>query len=216
MKIRQAFDFVAIFSCIFFIVGCSTTYYAVWEQLGKEKRHLLADNVESARDEQEKASEQFKDALTQIKELYGFQGGDLEDFYTRLRDNYEGCEERAEAVEKRIAKVEQIAGDLFSEWENELNQMKNETFKAKSRKSLIETKNRYARLNAAMTKAKQSMEPVLVNLRDYVLFLKHNLNAQAIGALKAEVRDIELEVETLIADMNKSIHEADEFLRNFQ
>ena len=216
MKNRHAFDFIAVFACIFFILGCSTTYYAVWEQLGKEKRHLLADNVENARDEQEKASEQFKDALTQIKELYGFQGGDLEDFYTRLRDNYEGCEERAEAVEKRIAKVEQIAADLFSEWEDELNQMKNETFKAKSRKSLLETKNRYARLNAAMTKAKQSMEPVLVNLRDYVLFLKHNLNAQAIGALKAEVRDIELEVETLIADMNKSIHEADEFLRDFQ
>ena len=216
MKNRHAVDFVAIFSCIFFILGCSTTYYAVWEQLGKEKRHLLADNVESARDEQEKASEQFKDALTQIKELYGFEGGDLEDFYTRLRDNYEDCEERAQAVEKRIAKVEQIATDLFSEWENELNQMKNETFKAKSRKSLLETKNRYARLNAAMTKAKQSMEPVLVNLKDYVLFLKHNLNAQAIGALKAEVRDIELEVETLIADMNKSIHEANEFLRDFQ
>jgi len=216
MKKYQAFDIVALFLCIFFIPGCSTTYYAVWEQLGKEKRHLLADNVENARDEQEKASEQFKDALTQIKELYGFEGGDLEDFYIRLRDNYEDCEERAQAVEKRIAKVEQIATDLFSEWENELNQMKNETFKAKSRKSLLETKNRYARLNAAMTKTKQSMEPVLVNLRDYVLFLKHNLNAQAIGALQAEVRDIELEVETLIADMNKSIHEADEFLRDFQ
>ena len=67
-----------------------------------------------------------------------------------------------------------------------------------------------------MTKAKQSMEPVLVNLKDYVLFLKHNLNAQAIGALKAEVRDIEMDVETLIADMNKSIHEADEFLRTIQ
>ena len=47
MKNRQAFDFVAIFSCIFFIVGCSTTYYAVWEQLGKEKRHLFELEVET-------------------------------------------------------------------------------------------------------------------------------------------------------------------------
>jgi hypothetical protein len=46
--------------------------------------------------------------------------------------------------------------------------------------------------------------------------LKHNLNAQAIGALRAEVRDIELDVQTLIADMNKSIHEADEFLKTLQ
>jgi len=46
--------------------------------------------------------------------------------------------------------------------------------------------------------------------------LKHNLNAQAIGALKAQVRDIELDAQALIADMNKSIHEADELLKTFQ
>ena len=216
MNDRRLWVVMLVLGCTFFSAACSTTYYTVWEQLGKEKRHLLKDNVESARDEQEQASEQFKDALTQIKELYGFQGGDLEDFYNRLKDNYEECEARAEAVEKRIAKVEQIAQDLFIEWENEINEMTNQNFKAKSRASLKDTKRRYARLNAAMTKAQQSMEPVLTNLRDYVLFLKHNLNAQAIGALRAEVRDIELDVNTLIADMNKSIREADEFLKTLQ
>ena len=216
MNNRRIYAVMLLLGCIFFIGACSTTYYTVWEQLGKEKRHLLKDNVESARDEQEQASEQFKDALTQIKELYGFHGGDLEDFYNRLKDNFEECEARAQAVEKRIAKVEQIAEDLFIEWDNEINEMTNKNFKAKSRASLKDTKKRYARLNAAMTKAQQSMEPVLTNLRDYVLFLKHNLNAQAIGALKAEVRDIELDVNTLIADMNKSIREADDFLKALQ
>jgi hypothetical protein len=57
------------------------------------------------------------------------------------------------------------------------------------------------------------MEPVLVQLNDYVLYLKHNLNAQAIGALKREVDDIELEVNRLIADISRSIQEADEFLK---
>lgn len=207
---------MVLLGCILFSAACSTTYYAVWEQLGKEKRHLLKDNVQGARDEQEQASEQFKDALTRIKELYGFQGGDLEDFYNRLKDNYEECEARAEAVDKRIAKVEQIAKDLFIEWENEINEMTNTNFKAKSRASLKDTKRRYARLNTAMAKARQSMEPVLTNLRDYVLFLKHNLNARAIGALKAEVGDIETDVNTLIADMNKSIREADDFLKALQ
>lgn len=201
---------------VLLIVGCRSTYYTVWEQLGKEKRHLLKDNVENARDEQEQASEQFKDALTQLKELYGFHGGDLEDFYNRLKDNYEACEKRAQAVENRIDKVERVAADLFSEWENEINEMTNDNFKAKSRASLKDTKRRYDRLYAAMTKAKQGMDPVLINLRDYVLYLKHNLNAQAIGALRAEVRDIELDVQTLIADMNKSIREADEFLKTLQ
>lgn len=192
--------------------GCQTLYYSTWEKLGKEKRHLLRDNVEEAQEEQEEASEQFKDALTRVKEIYGFQGGDLEAMYDRLRDDYEACESRALAVEERIDKVEQIAGDLFTEWEAEIAQITNQKFKTASRASLQETKQRYARLSRAMRQARGRMTPALSHLRDYVLYLKHNLNAQAIGALGGEVSDIEAEVENLIADISISIQEADAFL----
>jgi hypothetical protein len=199
-----------------FFYGCQTTYYAVWEKLGKEKRHLLKDHVEKARTEQEKASEEFKDALTRVKEIYGFDGGDLEEFYHKLQSDYESCETRSGAVSQRIDMVEQIAADLFREWEQEISDMANETFKSKSRESLKMAKGRYGRLHDAMTKAESRMEPVLTQLRDYVLYLKHNLNAQAIGALKQEVGEIEVEVEALIRDMSQSIKEADTFLENFE
>jgi hypothetical protein len=48
------------------------------------------------------------------------------------------------------------------------------------------------------------------------LYLKHNLNARAVGALKNEVSDIESDVNRLIADMNASVREAEEFLRDFE
>ena len=197
-------------------LGCQTTYYSVMETFGKEKRHLLKDNVERARDEQEKASEQFKDALTRIKEIYGFEGGDLEAFYNKIKGDYEACERRADAVERRIDSVEEIAEDLFTEWEGEIEEIDNPNLRNNSRKSLEETKVRYARLSDAMVKAKSRMEPALAHLQDYVLYLKHNLNAQAVGALKKEVDDIEAEVAALIQDMSKSIKEADEFLRTFE
>ena len=66
-----------------------------------------------------------------------------------------------------------------------------------------------------MTKAEDSMKPVLKNLNNYVLYMKHNLNARAIGALKREVGSIETEVESLITDMNRSIKEAERFLKEF-
>ena len=192
--------------------SCQTTYYTVWEKLGKEKRHLLKDQVEKARSEQEKASEEFTDALTQVKEIYGFEGGDLEDFYNKLNSDYKSCEKRAEAVSERIEKVDRVANDLFVEWENEIEEMDNAKFKSNSRHSLRTAKQRYARLNNAMIKAESRMQPVLTQLKDYVLYLKHNLNAQAVGALKKEVGDIEIEVKTLIEDISRSIKEADSFL----
>jgi len=209
MHLRHA---LAISLLILIFSSCQTTYYTVWEKLGKEKRHLLKDQVEKARSEQEKASEEFTDALTQVKEIYGFEGGDLEDFYNKLNSDYKSCEKRADAVSERIDKVDQVANDLFVEWEKEIDEMANAKFKSNSRQSLRTAKQRYARLNTAMTKAESRMQPVLTQLRDYVLYLKHNLNAQAVGALKKEVDDIEIEVKTLIEEISRSIKEADSFL----
>lgn len=183
--------------------------------MGKEKRHLLKDEVENVRSDQEKASEEFKDVLTRIKTLYGFDGGDLEAAYEKLKANYEDCRSRADAVSERIDMVERIAADLFDEWEKEIGEIGNPKFKQQSREKLIATQRRYKTLRTAMVKSESSMARVLRNLQDYVLYLKHNLNAMAIGALKNEADSIELEINRLVADMNRSIREADTFLKTF-
>ncbi|WDP91114.1 MAG: DUF2959 domain-containing protein [Desulfobacter sp.] len=195
--------------------GCQTVYYSAMEKLGKEKRHLLKDNVEDVQDSQTKAQEEFKDALTRIKEITNFDGGDLESFYKRLKSSYEDCESRADQIEKRIDKVETVASDLFTEWQNEINQMKDRKLKSSSRASLADARSKYQRLAAAMNQSTKGMYPVLTKLNDYVLYLKHNLNARAVGALGGEVVSIEKEVTSLISDMNKSITEADNFIKTF-
>ena len=57
------------------------------------------------------------------------------------------------------------------------------------------------------------MSPVLKQFNDYVLYLKHNLNAQAIASLKGEAASITTEINRLIEQMNKSIVRADEFVK---
>jgi len=203
-----------IAAMILTIVGCQTTYYALWEKMGKEKRHLLKDNVESAREEQAEASEQFASVVERIRSMYGFDGGDLEDIYEKLADDYRACEERADTVRDRIESVERIGADLFEEWESELATIENVKLKSRSQAALQDTRQRFARLQRSMNRAEASMDPVLRNLKDYVLYLKHNLNAQAVGSLRNEVDDIEADVAALIADMNRSIQEADAFVKS--
>ena len=198
------------------LAGCQSTYYAVWEKMGKEKRHLLRDQVEKSQKDQEKASEEFTDALTRLKQMYGLDGGDLENMYDRLSDDYEDCEKRAMVIDDRIEKVDRIANDLFDEWRTEIDQIKKASFRSKSREKLRATQSRYARLESALRRSRKRMTPVLTNMRDYVLFLKHNLNAQAIGSLKSEVTSIETDVDQLVRDIQKSINEADAFLKEFE
>jgi hypothetical protein len=66
-----------------------------------------------------------------------------------------------------------------------------------------------------MLAARKSMTPVLVTLKYYVLYLKHNLNAQAIGALKGEVQQIESDIDLLVRDIRRSIRAADAFLAEY-
>jgi len=207
-----------IYSLVGFMLftGCQSTYYAVWEKMGKEKRHLLRDQVEKSQKDQEKASEEFTDALTRLKQMYGLDGGDLEKMYDRLSGDYEDCEKRAEIIDERIEKVDRIATDLFEEWRGEIEQIQKASFRRKSREKLRATQTRYGRLETALKRSRKRMTPVLNNMRDYVLFLKHNLNARAIGSLKSEVTNIETDVDRLIRDIQTSISEADAFLKEFE
>lgn len=180
------------------------------------KRDLLKKRVIAARDDQQAASEQFKDALTRLKELYNFQGGDLEKAYTSINREYERSVARANDVHKRVKDVETVAGDLFVEWENEIKQISSPNLRASSQEQLRDTRQRYDELHAALKRAEQSMDPVLVKFHDYVLVLKHNLNAAAIASLKGETTDIQNEISKLIQDMNAAIARADTFINSMK
>lgn len=194
--------------------GCfSNTYYAGMEKLGYEKRDILSDRVENARESQQEAKEQFASALDRYKSVVSFDGGDLEDKYDTLSAEYETSLDMAEDVRDRIASVEDVAGALFVEWKQEIKQISSPTLRSKSSRKYSTTKNRYEKLIAAMKRASSKMDPILTAFRDQVLYLKHNLNAKAIDALEGELASIQSNVGTLIREMEKSIAEADAFIK---
>ena len=55
---------------------------------------------------------------------------------------------------------------------------------------------------------------VLAAFRDQVLFLKHNLNAQAIASLETELASVRTDVSSLLKAMEVSIAEANAFIKD--
>ena len=198
------------------LTGCQSTYYSAMEGLGIEKRDILVSRVEDARDAQGEAQEQFSSALEQYSALINFDGGELQDIYEDLRDEYEASSDAAETVIDRIDAIEGVAEALFDEWRSELDQYSNKSLRRDSERKLGDTERRYQRLLKSMRRAAAQMEPVLEALEDNVLYLKHNLNASAIGALQGELTTIESDVARLIAEMNRSISESDAFIASMQ
>lgn len=198
------------------LAGCQSAYYSAAESVGYHKRDILVDRVEDSRDAQAAAEEQFQSALEQLSELTNFDGGDLEDMYDAMADEYEDSVAAADDVSERIDAVDNVAQALFREWRGEIEQYTSARLKADSQAKLRETERRYDEMITVLRRSEAKMEPVLAALKDNVMYLKHNLNARAVASLKVEFGEIEDDIEALIAEMRKAIASSDAFIESMQ
>ena len=205
-----------LLACVLSLTGCSSVYYDAMEKVGVPKRKILVDRVGEARTAQQEAKTQFSSALAQFLAVTKVPPTELQATYEKLHTELKHSETRAEEVRDRIAAIDSVAQALFTEWSNELGQYKNPSLRSQSERQLTATRNRYAALMRVMEQAAAGMNPVLDAFRDQVLFLKHNLNAQAIAALSGSSRELQQDISRLVADMEKSIHEADAFIAAMQ
>ena len=203
-----------LFISLLALGGCQSAYYNTMEKVGIHKRDILVDRVGEARDAQQEGKEQFQSALEQFTTVLNFKGGELEEKYKKLKAEHDESEEKADAVRDRIEAVEDVAEALFEEWEEELDQYTNATFRRDSATKLRTTRSRYKQLIAAMKRAEKKMDPVLRAFKDQVLYLKHNLNAKAIMSLQKELHTVKSHIAALVQDMEKSIREADAFIKD--
>lgn len=218
MKIgRQLFALIVIYALsLISLNGCTKVYYDAMEKAGVHKRDILVDRVEGARDSQKQAQEQFKSALERFESVVQIRGTDLKKAYETLNAEHEDCRNAAQRVSAKIDKVESVADALFEEWQKELDLYENREMKKSSGEKLDATRLQYRKMLVKMKRAEKSMAPVLAAFRDNVLFLKHNLNAQAIGSLKSEFSVLQDKIDGLIRRMNDSIESSDRFIRDFR
>jgi hypothetical protein len=192
--------------------GCSTVYYGTMEKMGVHKRDILVGRVKEAQASQKEAKTEFVSALEQFRSVVNFKGGDLEAQYNRLNGVLQRSEAKADEVHARVRSVEDVGDALFREWKKEMSQYTSDSLRRSSQQKYDQTLSQYKQMIAAMKNADSRLEPALKPLRDQVLFLKHNLNAQAIASLGDEVASVQTNVDALIRDIETSVAEADRFI----
>ena len=209
---KQTFLGTTILALMLMLSGCQSAYYSAMEKVGVHKRDILIDRVEETKDSQQESQQEFQSALERLTTLINFDGGELQDAYNQLNDDYESSLQAANEVSSNINKVEDVAEALFDEWNDELEQYKSASLKRESSKKLAATQRQFNQLLRSMRSAESKMEPVLSSLKDNVLYLKHNLNAQAVAAIKGEFTNLKRDIQLLMNDMNKSIEDSNKFI----
>jgi len=198
------------------LTGCSTIKYNALEKIGIHKRDVLISNVEDTRDAQQDAQEQFRDALDRFSSIVELKDTDLKQAYENLNDEYEDSRDAAQNVSRRIAEVEEVAIDLFTEWREEIETYTDAVLRRDSERSLRDTESRYTEMVKSMRRSESTMQPVLATLYDNVLYLKHNLNAQAVGSLRVTFNELKGDIDILMERMNQSIARSDDFIKQMR
>ena len=180
------------------LTACQTVYYSAMEKVGVHKREILVDRVEATKESQQTSQQEFQTALERLTTLVNFDGGELQTAYEQLNDDYETSLSAANDVSSNIDKVEDVAEALFDEWQDELTQYSNANLKRESEKKLKQTQRQFSKLLKSMRRSEAKMQPVLDSLKDNVLYLKHNLNAQADAAIRGEFAALKVDIQNLI------------------
>ncbi len=189
-----------------------TVYYSARESIGEHKRDIVVAHVEQACTGLQETRNEFEDALERFKSLVCVNDATLEHKYNLLNRQYQFCCAKSAAVSDRIKAIEQVSEALFVEWERELSEYTNRNLRAHSKQQLKLARQNYVRLIRAMQRAEAKIQPVLAAFKDQVLYIKHNLNAQAIAALRHEFIEIGIDISQLIHAMELTIAEASQFV----
>jgi phage-related tail protein len=187
-------------------------YYSARESIGDHKRVIVVAQVEQACQSLQETRDEFEDALERFKALISVGETTLDHKYNQLNRQYQFCRAKSEAVSERIKAIEEVSEALFVEWERELDEYSNRSLKMRSSQQLKIARQNYARLIKSMQRAESKIQPVLSAFKDQVLYLKHNLNAQAIAALRHEFIEIGIDISQLIYAMEQTIAEASQFV----
>jgi Protein of unknown function (DUF2959) len=209
---RSVLRYVAAVAPLIVLVGCTSSYYKAMKTFGKEKRDILVSRVKDSKKDQQQAKEQIKTTMESFQELTGFQGGSLEKNYKKLNGEYEKAADSAQKLHNRIDSIDQVSGDLFKEWQKEIDGMENKKLKAQSAVLLRQSRLSEANYIKSMRQTEARMTPVITAFRDQVTFLKHNLNARAIGSLKGTSAQMSTDVDVLMVSLDSSMAQADSLI----
>jgi hypothetical protein len=87
--------------------------------------------------------------------------------------------------------------------------MENKKLKTQSAGMLRQSRLSEAGYIKSMRQTEARMTPVITAFRDQVTFLKHNLNARAIGSLKGTSAKMSTDVDVLMVSLDGSMAQAD-------
>jgi septal ring factor EnvC (AmiA/AmiB activator) len=147
----------------------------------------LAKSIRDAHVETSRTFQQLKATLGALNELTKQSKGDLRPAYNAF------CSEAAKTVEAAgvtQTRLQWMGGEgrkYFSEWQNSINTIANESLRKKAQKRLTSVQKSYDEVEASLKLAAEKFKPYLSDLNDIKTALASDVTAGGVKAIRSTV-----------------------------
>jgi len=129
---------------------------------------------------------------------------DRRDAYKKLQKEMASAEKKRAAVVTRTDEVNTEADKLFKSWESSTASISDQSLRKRSEQRLTTAKQRFGEIRKAGQSAAALYAPFMKSLQDQVTFLGHDLNPEAVAALKPDAEKLNARAHELYAAIDKT------------
>jgi septal ring factor EnvC (AmiA/AmiB activator) len=168
---------------ILFTLGL-TTLLAVATQASQEQ---LAQSIKDAHLETTRTDAQLKATLASLNELTKQSKGDLKPAYKAYCAEVAKTEAAAGWTKTRVQWMASDGRTYFTNWQNTVNAIANQSLKKKAQKRLDAVKESYDKVEASLQQAGEKFRPFLSDLSDIQKALAADVTPGGVKAIKSTV-----------------------------
>jgi chromosome segregation ATPase len=167
-----------------FIIGLATLLASATQASQEE----LAKSIREAQAETDRTSEQLKNTLVAINALTKQKEGSLRPAYDTFVAAVAKTQEAAATTRTRVQWMGGEGQKYFSDWQNTINGIANESLRKKAQKRMDSVKKNFEKVAASLTEAGEKFKPFLSDLNDIKTSLASDVTAGGAKAIRGTVK----------------------------
>ncbi len=182
-NLRSIAACAALFGATAIFPSCFSTKQSV----GLENVDSLVSRVEQVHLETELSRQAVYQAIVALGPLFAEDfNGDPTEAFEAFAQATEASERQANELRAHVSPMRNSAANVFERWAKTLDEFSSPNMKQRSADRLEATRERFAEVQEAAVLAQQSYDQLNGELRDTVLFLGHDFNAQSVAEIEED------------------------------
>ena len=180
------------------LAGCSTP-----QTEGQKRMSQLSEQMDRLESALTVSKKDLQKTLEAHDMLVSNAEGDLKENFGRFQDAIERCSERQQQIASLLDQISSTSTSYFVGWEADIDRIGNPDLRERSEQRLQETRTRVETMQSQVASTRTAFEPLLVTLRDHLLYLSNDLTIGAAASLSKDSGKLRTDVGTLTRELEE-------------